>query len=227
MPTNMDALCAALSRSPQPYFFCQHVQDVDLIGWEPLASIICNAYTNIMGNYVPGDELFIFGFSRGAIAARALANLVARIGVLLVEGLDTGQHWQEAMTAMLNGKLDTFKVKKINPNEDYGVAEDLTPRAYNVDIEVVGCWDTVANLSSKYKHLDTRLVKGEMNFLFLLAGSDGVFAGIKHAFHALALDECRGSFTPRLWHMPDDPEVAKCMYTCRAYYSADTALNSH
>jgi hypothetical protein len=70
-------------------------------------------------------------------------------------------------------------------------------------------------VSSRYEHLDTSLVKGEMNFLFLLAGSDGVFAGIKHAFHALALDECRGPFTPRLWYLPDDPEVAKCMYTSR------------
>jgi len=42
-------------------------------------------------------------------------------------------------------------------------------------------------------------------------GSDDVFAGIKHAFRALALDECRGSFTPMLWYSPDDSEVAKCM----------------
>lgn len=39
---------------------------------------------------------------------------------------------------------------------------------------------------------------------------------IKHAFHALALDEHRGPFTPTLWHMPleeekhtDKPEASR------------------
>jgi hypothetical protein len=31
--------------------------------------------------------------------------------------------------------------------------------------------------------------------------------GIDHAFHALALDEYRGPFTPTLWYLPTDDSV--------------------
>ena len=40
------------------------------------------AYTYLMQNYAVGDKLFIFGFSRGAYSARALAGLLNVIGLL-------------------------------------------------------------------------------------------------------------------------------------------------
>ncbi|OLN88139.1 hypothetical protein CCHL11_00155 [Colletotrichum chlorophyti] len=40
------------------------------------------AYNFIVTNYSPGDEIFCFGFSRGAYTARAVAGLVTDIGVL-------------------------------------------------------------------------------------------------------------------------------------------------
>jgi hypothetical protein len=39
------------------------------------------AYTFVRGNFLQGDRIFIFGFSRGAFAARHLAGMVARIGI--------------------------------------------------------------------------------------------------------------------------------------------------
>ena len=43
------------------------------------------------------------------------------------------------------------------------IIQFLTPYVYSADIEVVGCWDTVANAGSGYKQ---RLVKGETSFFF-------------------------------------------------------------
>lgn len=40
-----------------------------------------SAYTFVRANYKDGDRIFIFGFSRGAYAARHLAGMIARIGV--------------------------------------------------------------------------------------------------------------------------------------------------
>ena len=230
MPTNIEYFRFSLDSEDREIFcacFWEHVEDVDLSGGRHLADNIADGYDYIMNNYQPGDELFIFGVSRGAFAACALANLVARFGVLLRTDTDMGS--QEAIGAYLDGNLDAFKVKKISPNERYDVAEgDLTPHAYDVDIEVLGCWDTVADAGGVSSRYDTRLVKGETSTLFSSAGSDGVFVGIKRAFHALALDECREPFTPRLWYLPDDPEVAKCMYTFRLiHYLADMTFNSH
>jgi hypothetical protein len=47
-----------------------------------LAENVIEAYNFIALNYQPGDEIFAFGFSRGAYTARAVAGLVADIGVL-------------------------------------------------------------------------------------------------------------------------------------------------
>jgi uncharacterized protein (DUF2235 family) len=40
------------------------------------------AYEWLVENYNDGDEIFIFGFSRGAYTARALAGLVTKFGIL-------------------------------------------------------------------------------------------------------------------------------------------------
>lgn len=47
-----------------------------------LAVNVIEAYNFIVNNYSPGDEIFCFGFSRGAYTARAVAGLVADIGIM-------------------------------------------------------------------------------------------------------------------------------------------------
>lgn len=39
------------------------------------------AYTFVRGNFRPGDRVFVFGFSRGAYAARHLAGMISRVGL--------------------------------------------------------------------------------------------------------------------------------------------------
>ncbi|HEX7097818.1 MAG TPA: DUF2235 domain-containing protein [Acidimicrobiia bacterium] len=43
---------------------------------------IAEAYQFLMNTYQPGDQIFIFGFSRGAYTARALAGLLRTVGLL-------------------------------------------------------------------------------------------------------------------------------------------------
>lgn len=47
-----------------------------------LGSKIEEAYSFIVDNYQPGDELFLFGFSRGAYTARCISGLINWCGVL-------------------------------------------------------------------------------------------------------------------------------------------------
>lgn len=47
-----------------------------------LAENVIEAYNFIVQNYEQGDEIFCFGFSRGAYTARAVAGLVSDIGVI-------------------------------------------------------------------------------------------------------------------------------------------------
>ncbi len=45
---------------------------------------VCDLYRYLARNYEPGDDVFVFGFSRGAATARALTGFVASSG--LVDG---------------------------------------------------------------------------------------------------------------------------------------------
>ena len=44
----------------------------------------------------PGDEIFIFGFSRGTYIARSLSGLINRIGLLTADAMIDGEY-PEAM----------------------------------------------------------------------------------------------------------------------------------
>jgi hypothetical protein len=46
------------------------------------------AYAFLAENYMPGDEIFLLGFSRGAFTARSIAGLIATVGLLTRRGMD-------------------------------------------------------------------------------------------------------------------------------------------
>src|SRR4051794_40399042 len=43
---------------------------------------IIDAYKFLVWNYVAGDDIYIFGFSRGAYTARSLAGLIRNCGII-------------------------------------------------------------------------------------------------------------------------------------------------
>ena len=43
------------------------------------ADFVCEAYRYLMDCYRPGDKIFLFGFSRGAYVARALAGMIQQV----------------------------------------------------------------------------------------------------------------------------------------------------
>ena len=47
-----------------------------------ISNNITDAYSFIVSNYEKGDEIFLFGFSRGAYNARALGGLITDMGLL-------------------------------------------------------------------------------------------------------------------------------------------------
>src|SRR5262249_37587175 len=53
-----------------------------------LSRNVLSAYRFLVQHYVPGDDLYFFGFSRGAFTARSLAGLVGNCGILRPEHID-------------------------------------------------------------------------------------------------------------------------------------------
>ena len=154
---------------------------------------IINAYTWLMENFAEGDEIFIFGFSRGAYTARSLSGLVSKCGILkLGAPLSIEQLYERyrqytnaaTITALLNGPAPADNT----PLEDRWLVKysQATP------VKFIGVWDTVGSLGfpiasrhasyERYKFLDTHLRLQNQN-----------------AFHALALDEHRRNFEATFW----------------------------
>ena len=57
------------------------VRGLGLVFGFGLKKIIKDVYGFVVADYDAGDEIYIFGFSRGAYAARALAGLIGASGI--------------------------------------------------------------------------------------------------------------------------------------------------
>lgn len=150
-----------------------------------LRGIVQDAYNWVIDHYADDQELYIYGFSRGAYAARALAGLIGACGIPKSKDkgvLDivranakarraddtsppTGEHLQKSNRIKLLGVFDTVG--------SYGVPagfSGLAPLARYVSLAVFGGFK------------DTKLG-----------------AHVDHALHAIAVDERRRPFTPTFW----------------------------
>jgi uncharacterized protein (DUF2235 family) len=110
-----------------------------MFGWG-LEDDVCQIYEFISNNYDHGDELFFFGFSRGAYTVRSVAGLVSDVGILSADQMSSFPELWEAYRSNTDGKAftdtDWYKDPK---NRDKLRKEDVT-------IKVVGVWDTVGAL---------------------------------------------------------------------------------
>jgi uncharacterized protein (DUF2235 family) len=50
--------------------------------------IVREAYVNLASNYLKGDQIYIFGYSRGGAAALALTEMISQVGLLWADELD-------------------------------------------------------------------------------------------------------------------------------------------
>jgi uncharacterized protein (DUF2235 family) len=137
-----------------------------------LTENVIEAYNFIVLNYEPGDEIFCFGFSRGAYTARAVAGLVTDIGVLkpihmqlfpqiyrAYQTNDEGLPFQEtqAWKDFVSGKLSKHGEQMDESQRDSDHKKraqsweirphgDLTVSEDSRKVKVVGVWDTVGSL---------------------------------------------------------------------------------
>jgi uncharacterized protein (DUF2235 family) len=147
---------------------------------------IRRAYGYIASRYRPGDRIFLFGFSRGAYAARSLAGIIDQIG-MLKSGHATERHIRQV--------LRLYKQAEGGPFSESFAAQYCHPAA---PIEMIGVWDTVKSLGIEYPLL-WRLAPENTDF-----HSHGLGPSIRNGFHALARDETRSAFAPVMWETTGD-----------------------
>ena len=137
-----------------------------------------DAYAFICNNYCEGDEIFLFGFSRGAYTARCVGGLIGFAGLLAKQDLDRFLELWRAYKEKNAGGLASFDARK-----------------KDASIKCIGVWDTVGSVG-----IPEDLAKFDLFFKKYYGFFDSdLGAHVEHAFHALALDERRKNFVPTLW----------------------------
>ncbi|WP_040807015.1 DUF2235 domain-containing protein [Nocardia concava] len=144
------------------------------------------AYWQLALNWEPGDEIYIFGFSRGAYTARSLAGMINRLGILKYDAMIHG---------MYPRALEIYKTRKAHPDDpdpvEWDEFRDEYCYAQRPTINFLGVFDTVGAMgvpgltSWKHRFHDVRL--GPI---------------VLCARQALAIDERRREFAPCLWEVP-------------------------
>ncbi|MGA8087842.1 MAG: DUF2235 domain-containing protein [Terracidiphilus sp.] len=135
----------------------------------------------------PGDDIYIFGFSRGAYTARSLAGMLAAFGVP-TKNLDNRTVKRVFDAYRISDHGERLKAKA-ELSAEYGLAD--------VKVRMVGVWDTVGSLGIP-GHLFDDFDQAKYGFL-----DTALNPCIQNAYHAISLDERRASFSPTLWTNPD------------------------
>lgn len=158
----------------------------DVITGKGINRQIKRAYGFLASRYRKGDRIFLLGFSRGAYAARSLAGMIDRIGLL------TQDH------ATVRNIRQIYRHYEHTPHSE--AARDFaTAHCHSgVEIEMVGVWDTVKALGIRLP-IFWRWTQPQHDFHSHHLGSS-----IRHGYHALAMDETRLAFTPVMWSCPED-----------------------
>jgi hypothetical protein len=158
---------------------------------------ITKAYQWLGANYDAGDEIYLFGFSRGAYTARSLASFIGNCGLLTSLGdLSKSESSKRVKQAYSQGyQLGKPRTEWL-ADRGWAVAD---PR-----IQFLGVWDTVGSLG----------IPDELGILHLLNNPDrykfhdtNLGSHVVRARHAVAIDEVRSSFMPTFWTDTDDNVV--------------------
>lgn len=148
---------------------------------------IRSAYQFICQNYIPGDELYLFGFSRGAFTVRSLAGLVTACGILFRQSLGA-----------IPAAWDYYRTPK--PHSPAMFAKQTGVECHlEAVITFLGVWDTVGSLGIPGSMLSA---SNKEKFAFHDTSPSPL---VKRAAHALAIDEHRHDFIPTFWTGPCPP----------------------
>jgi hypothetical protein len=153
-----------------------------------LSCNIRHAYKFLSFWYEPGDEIFIYGFSRGAYTARSLVGYLGAAGLLRRDACDEERE-------SLAWRYYRTPPKDRMPAIWRRLTDDVHDRG-EVRVKLIGVFDTVGALGVPFS-LARRLNREQHGF------HDVDLSSITDVnLHALAIDEHRWPFEAALWRMP-------------------------
>ena len=179
-------------------------------------------YIEISRAYKPGDQIYLFGFSRGAFTVRMLAGLIATQGLIDCEKASPARlgslargaqnrllrdHLKQALFQKLLGNVLSFMVSPWrydydhsdfvhSDNEQPTESAAIRSPETGVGITFIGAWDTVNAVGFPIAGLGWIWNKLVYKFTF---PDEVLHKRVVAASHALSLDDQRGTFHPTTW----------------------------
>lgn len=157
---------------------------------------VAEAYRFLSLNFEAGDELYLFGFSRGAYTVRSLAGLIYSCGIVKRNKLRSIPY-----------AMELYRDREVLPSHDecqnFRSTNSILEEGSPPKITFLGCWDTVGALgvpdAIPLLPLDDWLGR-KFEFHDTNLGSH-----ILHARHAVAIDERRSIFDVTNMNPPRKP----------------------
>jgi len=159
---------------------------------------ICSAYQWLATEYEHGDEIYLYGFSRGAFTVRSLCAFL-RSGLLDLRQIPSADGWSRVNTAYEKGykvkgskRTDWSRDWKFHPGklDKDGKEDEAAP------VHFLGVWDTVGALGvpDDFEVLNLFDRPSRWRFHDMELGPH-----VAIGRHAMAMDEQRSSFTVARW----------------------------
>ncbi|WP_370195189.1 DUF2235 domain-containing protein [Bradyrhizobium ottawaense] len=213
----------------QPDQIAHYIKGVGTAGWAPLAALdgatgigvpgnVRKLYRFLCWNWRPGDDIYIFGFSRGAFTARTLAALISSQGLVPAEidhtpvshaemGRNVKAAWREYRreTVPWTKSLPTIWVTRwirdfllfvyhwLCRHRSYAEVRGKMNGRSEVEIAFLGLFDTVEAFGVPVEELRLAVDWAIWPISFR---NHRLSHKVRHACHALALDDERTTFHP-------------------------------
>lgn len=157
---------------------------------------IMDDYRYIVQNYSPGDDLYLFGFSRGAYTIRCLCGLINNCGII-----------KRPNASLIQKAFNHYKRNgpAFSPEGKKSVEFRNQHSHDSREVKFVGVWDTVGAMGIP------------MSFLGLFDDKDEFYdtkigKNIQIARHAMAIDEHRKDFEPTIWRPRENMDLKQVWF---------------
>jgi len=151
------------------------------------------AYQFLCFNFREGDEIYVFGFSRGAFTGRSFCGLINHCGILCRDAMD------EEEFMIREYKLKNSKVEKLENKK-----RNFCHQSNTALVKYLGVWDTVCARGLPEVFKVFRPYNKKYDFHNISLNNN-----ISNARHAVSLDEIRNMFPPEPWSSIEIDQVNK------------------
>lgn len=159
-----------------------------------LSGKIREGYRVLAEAYEYGDEVFLFGFSRGAYTARSLVGMIRNCGLLPPGATGDGPNGAAMMEA-----YELYRTRDASPDSERALDFRKRTAARLIPVTFLGVWDTVGALG-----LPVQSFSGFNRAAFEFHDTE-LSSIVAHAYHAVAVDEHREPYAPTLWDPKEKP----------------------